>query len=74
MHAASEMVNMNEPTSSERISVRNYLETRRRVRPEEQAYIYQEDLITLRTGRNEAPLNTVLSGLLRLVHCRLIEV
>ena len=72
---ASNLMSLSKPSKSERTNVRSYLERRRRVQAEEQAYIYhEEDLMTLRTGCADAPVNDILNGLLRLLHCSVVEV
>ncbi|KAF2028209.1 hypothetical protein EK21DRAFT_114124 [Setomelanomma holmii] len=72
--AAQQMMSFKKPSNSEYQSVGRYLNNRQALVEKEATWIqHKEDIITLRTGRDHAWLDDIIEGLLRLCHCRLID-
>lgn len=80
---AQQLVSMNRPAARDQQSVQCYLENGSLVdsplvRPllqEDTEFVYhKEDLITLRPGRESAWLDAVVERLLKVLHCRAIQV
>lgn len=65
----------NRPAPTDYQSVGRYMDNRKPLSEEEASWIYhKEDMITLRPGREHAWLDDVVEGLLKLCHCKLIQV
>jgi hypothetical protein len=66
---------MNRPAARDQTSVRTYLEDDWPLMEKDCSYIYQgEDLVTLRTGRENAWLDSFVERALRMFHCKPIVV
>jgi hypothetical protein len=53
----------------------NYLVNIKPIHKAERSFIrHREDLVTLRSGREHAWLDTVIEHVLRIFHCRFVEV
>jgi hypothetical protein len=65
---------MKRPTGSDYKSVKNFIYNEKPLVNAEQSWVlWQEDLVTLRPGRENAWLDAAIEHLLRLLHCDLVE-
>ncbi|KAF2454932.1 hypothetical protein BDY21DRAFT_416543 [Lineolata rhizophorae] len=72
--SAQTVMSFNKPSRADCGSVANHLSNRGQLVRREQKWIYQkEDLITLRSGRERAWLDTALEHLLKWINCGCIE-
>ena len=73
--AAQKMVSLNQPSQSDLLSVRYYMEQQKPLVEEEASWKdKEEDMIILRGGREHAWLDASIEKLLKLFHCKLLEV
>lgn len=69
------MVALNRPAARDFKSVEAYIFDKKPLVDEESGFIYQqEDLITLRDGREMAMLDAFTEKMLQLFHCSLLQV
>ncbi|KAF1963711.1 hypothetical protein CC80DRAFT_397118 [Byssothecium circinans] len=72
--AAQKMVSLNRPSRGDLASVQNYMHRQKPVMQVEDSWAEkEEDLITLRGGREHAWLDASIEKLLRWFHCSLLE-
>lgn len=72
---AQNLTNMNHPSKADYRSVVNYLNNVKPIQKTERSFIqHKEDLVTLRPGREHAWLDGVIERILRIFHCKLVEV
>jgi hypothetical protein len=72
---AQQMVALNKPAKRDYKSVETYMFNRKPLLDEEYGFIYQqEDLITLRDGREMAFLDSFTEKMLKTFHCSLLQV
>ena len=75
MAAAQQLVALNRPSNAEYSTLRRYICTKKPLVPREASWFrHKLDLITLRPGRERAWLDATIEKVLRMLHCRLIEV
>jgi hypothetical protein len=72
---AQQLVAMNRPSMRDQISVRNYMENRACLVEDEASYVYEKaDLITLRPGRDHSVVDALVERMLRVFHCKPLQV
>jgi hypothetical protein len=72
---AQQLVAMNKPPTRDQISVRNYMENRPCLVEDEASFVYdQDDLITLRPGRDHSFVDGFVERLLKRFHCNVLQV
>lgn len=72
---AQKLVAMNRPSMRDQLSVRNFMENRPCLTEEEASFIYEkEDLVTLRPGRDFSAVDAFVERMLKIFHCRLLQV
>ena len=75
LDASQRLVSLNKPSEAEYRSLRNYMKNKKPlVKAEENWIEWKEDMITIRPGREHAWLDRCVEHVLRLLHCRLVEV
>lgn len=68
------MMALNRPSDADYTSVKNYMNNRKPLLEAESTWIRKrEDLITLRTGREHAWLDSGIEKLLKWFHCSALE-
>jgi len=73
--AAQKMMALGKPGDADRESVGRYMFNRKAIDEEEASWIkYRDDLVTLRPGREHAWLDGIVEGLLKICHCKLIDI
>lgn len=66
---------MNRPSESDYRSVERYIFDKKPLIDEEQDFIYvKNDLVTLREGREDAFLDTLIERFLQVFHCEFLQV
>ncbi|KAL5383150.1 hypothetical protein DPSP01_006126 [Paraphaeosphaeria sporulosa] len=74
LNAARKMVAMNHPSKVDYNSVRNWMRLRNPLMEREASWIdHEEDMVTLRAGREHAWLDSSIETFLRWFHCPLLE-
>lgn len=69
------MVAMHQPSKGDYSSVQTFMWNHKPLLQKEACWInYEEDMVTLRAGREHAWLDSVIEMLLRWFHCSLLEV
>ena len=75
LDAAQKLVAMHRPSQGNYASVSNFMNNRKPLmQPEANWVQYEEDLVTLRTGREHAWLDSGIEKMLKWFHCDLLEV
>lgn len=74
LDAAQKMVALNRPSKSDYTSVRNFMHNRKPLMDPEASWVdHEEDMATLRVGREHAWLDIGIEKILKWFHCSLLE-
>jgi hypothetical protein len=69
------MISLNRPSTEEFVSVQNYMDKHKPLMEAEASWAnHEEDIITLRGGREHAWLDSSIEKLLKWFHCKTLEV
>ena len=72
---AQQLVALNKAPMRDQLSVRYYLENRPCLGKDDSSFAYHtEDLVTLRPGRDRSSVDAFVERMLRVFHCRLLQV
>jgi hypothetical protein len=72
--AAQQLMAFGKPAEAERESVGRYLSNRKALVQQEASWVHhKEDLITLRATSEHSWLDSIVEGILKTCHCRLID-